>query len=302
MQLQTVELDDCLGQVPVQHREVQDHESQLFLSYFREKGGIRILAGGIDSGFNHVKPTEYKPRLLHVKGRKSVRVTEVPMSYKSLNSGDVFVLDAGMKLFQWQGSKCGGQERVKAATLVQAIDDERGGKPVKIHVSETDKPTEEGAAEFWKMLGGIGPIAPADDLDDSWEDAKPCKLFRIRFGVCSRAVCFARHCTKIHVSDAKGAIKMELAGQGIIPMSKLDTNDAFLLDVGCELFVWIGHKASAQEKQQGMALAQKYIVDNKLPNWLPISKVHQGGENEVFKTYLSGEKRKIGTPVQARHK
>lgn len=269
----TVELDDALGGVPVQHREVEGHESELFLSYFAKSGGIRILEGGIETGFNHVKPTEYRPRLLHIKGKRHVRVIEVPITHKSLNSGDVFLLDAGLKLFIWQGSKCSGPERQKGGQLAQALDDERGGKPEKVYVSETDKPTDGDAAEFWKLLGGVGPIAPADNLDDVWEEPKPNKLFRI--------------------SDEGGALKVTLVAEGAITHSKLESKDAFLLDVGCQLFVWIGKGASKGERAKGLALAQDYAKKNNRPAFLPLTRVLEGGENQYFKTYLAGEKRKF---------
>lgn len=41
--IMSVELDDSLGGAPVQHREVQEHESQLFLSHF--KSGTKICDG-----------------------------------------------------------------------------------------------------------------------------------------------------------------------------------------------------------------------------------------------------------------
>lgn len=37
--------------------------------------------------------------------------------------------DNGLTLYQWNGSKSSGQERIKAAQLCRAIDDEREGKP-----------------------------------------------------------------------------------------------------------------------------------------------------------------------------
>lgn len=39
----TVELDDYLGGAPVQHREVEGHESKGFLNYFKSKGGVRYF-------------------------------------------------------------------------------------------------------------------------------------------------------------------------------------------------------------------------------------------------------------------
>ena len=66
------------------------HISLLWPSHFRA-----------DSGFRHVTPTEYKPRLFHFHGvRKKIEVKQVPLSRKSLDSSDVFILDLGLTLYQ----------------------------------------------------------------------------------------------------------------------------------------------------------------------------------------------------------
>jgi gelsolin len=252
----TVELDDVLGGEPVQHRELQGYESPLFLSYFPK---IEILNGGVESGFKHVKPEEYQPRLLHVKGRKSVVVREVDMRRDSLNAGDVFILDAGLKIFQFIGSKAGPMEKQKGAELARAIDDERGGKPVVVVINEGDHDPD--ASEFWQKVGGPGPIKTAEEGgSDDAKTTAPKRLFRL--------------------SDETG--KMEFKEISKVARSSLDSNDVFVFDAGFEIFVWVGKKSTAQEKANGMSYATDYLFKYNRPKHLPICRVLEGGENEVF--------------------
>lgn len=52
--------------------------------------------GGVASGFKHVVTNEVVvQRLFQVKGRRSVRATEVAVSWDSFNQGDCFILDLG---------------------------------------------------------------------------------------------------------------------------------------------------------------------------------------------------------------
>lgn len=110
--LLTVHLDDSLGGVPVQHREVQGNESALFMSYF--KHGIKYLEGGVDSAFKKVDRDSFPLRLFHVKGKREVRAIQVVVATKSMNHGDVFVLDAGRTIFFWAGAKSNKFERVSS--------------------------------------------------------------------------------------------------------------------------------------------------------------------------------------------
>ena len=83
----TVALDDVLGGGPVQHRELQGHESQLFLSYF--KSGIRYLPGGVKSGFKPFDPEDVEKRLFRVKGKRQVQIMEVILSSQLFNISSV---------------------------------------------------------------------------------------------------------------------------------------------------------------------------------------------------------------------
>jgi len=257
----TVELDDFFGGDPIQHREVQDHESEEFVSLF--PNGIRILEGGVASGFNHVKPENYKPRLLHIKGRKIPRITEVPLLSSSMNSGDTFILDLGLRLLQWNGTRSNMKEKNRAATLCRAIDDERGGKPTVTVYSQGDKDEHE----FFTALGS-GPegVNAGDDNDLAAEAEGAKKLFRL--------------------SDQGGNLTITPCASAT--HKELDTNDVFILDAGNEVFTWIGKGASAGERSKALHFAQDYLrLNPDRPAWLPITRVLEGGENEVFLNHLA---------------
>eukprot|EP01123_Difflugia_compressa_P000002 TRINITY_DN0_c0_g1_i2.p2 TRINITY_DN0_c0_g1~~TRINITY_DN0_c0_g1_i2.p2 ORF type:complete len:369 (-),score=97.08 TRINITY_DN0_c0_g1_i2:70-1176(-) len=261
----TVELDDFLGGAPVQYREVQGSESESFLKLFDK---IVILKGGIDTGFKHVEAEKYRARLLHVKGTiKQTVVREVSLSASSLNSGDVFILDLGMKLFQFQGKASSAGEKSKAAQIARAVDDERGSK-VEVHVLDEDAEAKATGKEkedwekFWAVLGGKQPLKADSGCD------KQVQVIRQIF----------------KVSDASGKVEYS---EVPFKRSSLDENDVFVVSTGPVIFTWVGKSATVNEKREALGFAQKYLNQHPtLSKATPIVRVLSGAENDEFFGYF----------------
>jgi len=87
------------------------------------------MEGGIASGFRHVKPDEYVPRLFQVRRtRKTVRAWEVPVKAASLNHGDVFILDAGLSVYTFIGEYANAFEKMKGGAIAHNLVAARQGK------------------------------------------------------------------------------------------------------------------------------------------------------------------------------
>jgi hypothetical protein len=67
-----------------------------------------------------------------------------------------------------------------------------------------------------------------------------------------------------------------------ITRALLDSDDVFIFDIGFEVFVWVGRGASKLERRTALQYAQDYLMAYKKPLHTPISRVLEGGENEVF--------------------
>ncbi|XP_052780681.1 gelsolin-like protein 2 [Mya arenaria] len=255
----TVELDTLLDDVPVQHREVQGHESELFRSYFKS---ITIMKGGADSGFRHVKPTEYKPRLLHFHGdRKGVMVQEIPRNKSLLDNTDVYILDLGLKLIQWNGTGANKEEKMKALMYLKELQGERGGKCT----TETlDEDPVEDQDEFY---GALDEERPSVDEEEKGAQDMVKELYRL--------------------SDASGKMTMALEKKGSdVTKKALDSKDVFILDTKDSVFVWIGSKTTVNERRNAMTYAHNYLMktDHAL---VPICCVSETMKNKWFDTAIA---------------
>lgn len=247
-----VELDDILGDVPVQHRDVEGEESSLFHSYFKH---VTVMEGGIETGFNHMEPESYVPRLLHFKGKgKCVRATQVPMAASSMNNGDCFILDAGLKIFQWNGPESGGFEKHKAADVTNALVADREKASHEVVDGDDDN------AEFWALIGGsyADVMSAADGGDDSKAHEFEKCMFRL--------------------SDASGELTFEKVAEGKLEMSALESKDVFIVDDGITVFVWVGKDSSPGEKKNAFPSAERYLANAGRPSGTPVTRVIDGSE------------------------
>ncbi|KAM4581996.1 advillin [Fundulus diaphanus] len=263
----TIQLDDFLGSSPIQYREVQNYESDTFKGYF--KNGIIYKSGGVASGMRHTETNSYDiQRLLHVKGKKRVIAKEVEVSWKSFNLGDVFLLDLGKTIVQWNGPKSNNQERLKGMVLAKDIRDrERGGR-AEIRVIEGD--AESSSPQNMEVLKNILGERPSD-LPDGMPDETVDQEVKSKL-------------TLYCVSDADGQMKVTEIGTNPLVQDLLSHEDCFILDQGgCKIFVWKGKKANKEERKAAMSRALDFIKANNYPMTTNVESVNDGGESALFK-------------------
>lgn len=256
-----VELDDLLGDAPIQHREVQHFESEQFMKCFPES--IKYLDGGIDSGFRNIEEgagsidLNLSHRLYQVRrAAKVTRCVQVPASSGSLSHSDAFVLDTGSVIYTWFGDNSTPFEKNKASAVAHNLTVKRNGEAVK----EEDVGEENGA--FWEALGGnqgdIKETIETDSLEYPEE-----------------------HETKMYIlSDVDSILKVDECDT--VDKSNLVPDDVCLIDTGKAIFVWIGEGSSMREQSQAMILAQRHIGGINRSSNTNVVRVLQGQEDRVL--------------------
>ncbi|KAF3974889.1 hypothetical protein CMV_001831 [Castanea mollissima] len=257
--LKTVELDAVLGGRAVQHREIQGHESDKFLSYF--KPCIIPLEGGVASGFKTPKEEVFETRLYVCRGKRVVRMKQVPFARSSLNHDDVFILDTQNKIYQFNGANSNIQERAKALEVIQFLKEKYHVGTCDVAIVDDGKlDTESDSGEFWVLFGGFAPIGKkVTSEDDIIPEATPAKLYSI-------------------IDGQVKIVESELS------KSLLENNKCYLLDCGAEVFVWIGRVTQVEERKAAVQVAEEFLTSQNRPKSTRITRLIQGYETRSFKS------------------
>ncbi|XP_060886675.1 scinderin like a [Labrus mixtus] len=261
------QLDDFMGQSPTQYVEFQNEESKTFMSYFRR--GIQYKKGGAQSGFQHVvtNSSDVK-RLLHVKGKRTIRAREVDMSWNSFNKGDCFIIDLGKIIYHWSGSESNRFERLKTTELAKEIrDNERKGRADVEMINEGEEPEE--------VINVLGPkpelsdAVPESDVRADKQNKNKASLYLI--------------------SDAAGSMTMSVvADKNPFKQDMLSQKECYILDNGGDrkIFVWKGKDANKDERKAAYATADKFIKDKKYGKNTQVMIMAAGSETALFKNFF----------------
>ncbi|KAF6102467.1 capping actin protein, gelsolin like [Phyllostomus discolor] len=252
-----VHLNTLLGERPVQHREVQGNESDLFMSYFPR--GLKYQEGGVESAFHKISP-EATPaaikKLYQVKGKKNIRATERALSWDSFNTGDCFILDLGQNIFVWCGGKSNILERNKAQVEI---------------ITDGEEP-----AEMIQVLGAKPALKegnPEEDLTADQTNAQAAALYK--------------------VSDATGQMHLtKVADSSPFALDLLIPDDCFVLDNGLcgKIYIWKGRKANEKERQAALQVAEDFISRMRYAPNTQVEILPQGRESPIFKQFFKNWK------------
>jgi len=235
----TVELDNLLGDAPIEYREVQHNESDAFLACF--DGTIQYLEGGVESGFRHVEVGDggsiisASPHLYLIKKQgRNTKSTEIPLKGDrgGLSHQDAFVLDCNDAVYTWFGDSCSPFEKSLSATFAHNLVESRHGE------CELLEDVDDSNEAFWGLLEcTLDDVPESTDYHISIENNSEIQP------------------TKLHVlSDQDSFMKLE---EKPALLENLSSDDVCLVDTGKTIFVWVGSESSLREQSQAMILAKK---------------------------------------------
>ena len=232
--------------------ESERNESELFKSYFKF---FTILRDRIEEIHKSLDDQQYKARLFHVHSSgANIHSRQISINKKNIDTGDVYMLDIGVKVFIYIGKGSNSFEKFHLSCMVEKIKEVRQNKAIIISIDESCELNEhdlKNKNEFEEFLQKF-----EENIQETEEQNKIDKNYR----------------KMMKLSDENG--KLELTDVEYKKES-LVSQDSFLIDRGDAIIIWIGKEASKKEKKFAKFYANKYISKENR-NGLSVIIVNEG--------------------------
>jgi gelsolin len=173
--------------------------------------------------------------------------------------GDVYIVDNNAHIWIWLGANSSVDEKYAGAFLSKNLDMDRGDLPTLHSVDQGQEP-----AEFLKLLPGSLTIKPGGVTGI----LKPVKKE-------------PKHQVKLYHLKAEGGFRTTEVS---LKKSSLKSDDAFVLDAGMKIYVWMGKGASTKEKFEAGRLGRQIDMSRRYTPDLDI--IYEGEEPERFWSYF----------------
>lgn len=266
--IHAVNLRNYLGAQCRTIREEQGDESEEFLNLFDTQ--ITYIEGGRTcSGFFTVEDMNFETHLyrIHDAG-PTIHLEPVAVAVDSLDPRYVFMLDAGLKIFIWNGKKSKNTLKSKARLMAEKINKNERKNKAEIfseYMGSEDK-------QFWISIGspeGIEPENIQEHVDSNFTPFPP-RLYKVQLGM--------------------GYLELP---QVEVPHSKLvhhllQSRNVYILDCHLDVFVWIGKKSTRLVNAAAVKLSEELFNMIERPNYAIITRVREGTETQIFKSKFIG--------------
>ncbi|GAB5361577.1 hypothetical protein AAMO2058_000724900 [Amorphochlora amoebiformis] len=265
-----------------------------------KNGPLVYLEGGSESMLVPVHKRVHSTRLYKFKGKKNVRVTLVELSYKSLNSGDAFLLDAGYCMYTWYGSHSNWQERslcAQAAVQLKGV--------VKRECKHHHCP-------IYTIMQGEEPEGFWIALGVTLKNGTPMEgKFRVKIAdekqggddlESERSVSYDLY--EIDLNDGKVEPNyIDQDEKGSLYMSQLNGNCVYVLDAKTEIFIYVGASATPFQREVGMQLALEALQgdpedgEEERPRWATVKSMIHPYLHPMFALKFADWFLNVGMPI-----
>lgn len=185
--------------------------------------------------------------LLQIKGSRHIQTRLVEPSVKSLNSGDVFVLVTAKDIHLWNGKDASIMKKAKGMEVSTIIVKQKdlGCNATKVHIMDQGlEINDAGTKLFWKTLGGKDDVPDGTDLPSDEEHER---------GLIKTNLIYRVSCTS---DPPELVLRDDLSGR-VLSADLMDNSQAYVVDFGSEVYLWLGRNCDALARAKGVSLAQE---------------------------------------------